>query len=957
MDAGRKRETLMKHIEFQDKNGSFIIHDPENYSGLYLPMAGEKGLKSSITPNLGGDSKTDQNHFLLEPVSIENLHNNRNTRNFWCQVYKSTEACDTALSGADPKLLGCWSVCGNSAEQEFQKFTDKQDESTLEAGFMWQKISRKSQKYGLQAEVTSFVTISGDMEVEYVEITNISEKKVEIVPTGAIPVYGRSADNLRDHRHVTSLLHRIRTTDYGVEVTPVLSFDERGHQKNNTTYFVYGSDENGEKPESFYPTVEEFIGEGGTFLNPEAVRINKPGKPSGTELQGKEAVGGIRFSRKTLKPRETAGYILLCGIADAGEQQFPRKENTDKKAIDPAKASKWIESLTSGCRTRSQVRNMLEEVKEHWIRKVNVAFETGSEDADNYLKWICFQPILRRIYGCSFLPYHDYGKGGRGWRDLWQDCLALLIMEPSEVRQMIIDNYGGVRIDGTNATIIGSGQGEFIADRNNITRVWMDHSFWPFVTTKLYLDQTGDLDVLFEKIPYFKDLQSKRGTAHDEEWNSSYGNLQKTDANEIYHGTVLEHILLQNLCAFFDVGDHNEMCLHGADWNDALDMAWEKGESVAFTCAYAGNLKDIAYVLREIESVQGINRIELAEEMECLFACGKQLYENPEKKQKVLKQYTDLSAHNLSGNKVVLSLKMVCSNLEEKADWFVENIRKNEWIQDGDKGWFNGYYDNHGRKVEYSAVSDETDNKAGAECNTRMMLTGQVFAVMSATATEEQIQAICRSADAYLYDRKAGGYRLNTDFKEEKFDLGRMFGFAYGEKENGAVFSHMAVMYANALYKTGHAKEGYKVLQTLLDTAMDFERSKMYPGIPEYFDNQGRGLYAYLTGAASWYMLTMITEVFGVKGQLGDMVIAPALMPEQYDQEGKASLKIEFAGRKFSIHIFNREKKEWNKVQIKEAFCDGTLLSAEGGRQARLKRSEIEKLTLEKVHEINIILN
>ena len=117
---------------------------------------------------------------------------------------------------ADPKLLGCWSVCGNSAEQEFQKFTDKQDESTLEAGFMWQKISRKSQS-NLLAEVTSFVTISGDMEVEYVEITNISEKKVEIVPTGAIPVYGRSADNLRDHRHVTSLLHPNSDADYSVE--------------------------------------------------------------------------------------------------------------------------------------------------------------------------------------------------------------------------------------------------------------------------------------------------------------------------------------------------------------------------------------------------------------------------------------------------------------------------------------------------------------------------------------------------------------------------------------------------------------------------------------------------------------------------------------------------------------------------------------------------------------------
>ena len=77
------------------------------------------------------------------------------------------------------------------------------------------------------------------------------------------------------------------------------------------------------------------------------------------------------------------------------------------------------------------------------------------------------------------------------------------------------------------------------------------------------------------------------------------------------------------------------------------------------------------------------------------------------------------------------------------------------------------------------------------------------------------------------------------------------------EKENGAVFSHMAVMYANALYKQGFIKEGYKVLKTLLETAMDFDRSRMYPGVPEYFDNDGRGLYSYLTGAASWYISTV----------------------------------------------------------------------------------------------------
>ena len=33
----------------------------------------------------------------------------------------------------------------------------------------------------------------------------------------------------------------------------------------------------------------------------------------------------------------------------------------------------------------------------------------------------------------------------------------------------------------------------------------MDHAYWPFVTTKLYLNQTGDLDILDQKVAYFKD--------------------------------------------------------------------------------------------------------------------------------------------------------------------------------------------------------------------------------------------------------------------------------------------------------------------------------------------------------------------------------------------------------------------------------------------------------------------
>ena len=71
-------------------------------------------------------------------------------------------------------------------------------------------------------------------------------------------------------------------------------------------------------------------------------------------------------------------------------------------------------------------------------------------------------------------------------------------------------------------------------------------------------------------------------------------------------------------------------------------------------------------------------------------------------------------------------------------------------------------------------------------------------------------------------------------------NLGRMFGFAYGHKENGAVFCHMAVMYAYALYSRGFVNEGYRVLDTLKKSSMDFERSGIYPSIPEYFTPNGR---------------------------------------------------------------------------------------------------------------------
>lgn len=897
----------MEKYSFIDDKGTFVLKNPENYSYLYFPIAGENGIKSAVTPNLGGDSKRNQNEFILEPVSAENLHNNRSTRNFWCTV----------------EGKGSWSVTGASAEAENDRFTDRQEESELTAGLMWQTVKRRSGKYQMEAEVTSFVPLSHDVEIFSVTVWNTGNKPIVFTPTAAVPIYGRSADNIRDHRHVTSLLHRIETTENGVLVKPTLSFDERGHQENRITYFVCGVDGNGERPEDFYPVAEDYIGEGGSYTHPLAVLKNKRGIPAGSSFAGKEAVGGLHFQKRTLVPGEKACYTVLIGAA----------EDRDK-----------IASAVEAYDTEEKMTQALEEVKEYWKKQINVKYHTGDPVFDNFMYWVSFQPTLRRIYGCSFLPHHDYGKGGRGWRDLWQDCLALLILNPAGVRQMLLSNFGGVRMDGTNATIIGEKQGEFVADRNNITRVWMDHGVWPFYTTKLYIDQTGDLALLEEKVPYFKDRQVERGTAVDDAWNPHYGNLQKDENEKVYKGTVLEHLLLQNLCAYYEVGEHGHIRLRGADWNDALDMAGTRGESVAFTNAYAGNLRELANLIETYREKTGNEWIEFAEEIYMLLSSEKKFLSDADAKRELLTRYGKACRHNISGRTVSMTAQELAESLRRKAEWMAEHIRTSEWVADEDgNGWFNGYYDDHGDQVEGR-------KKSGV----RMMLTGQVFSILGGTATEEQIAAITKSADRYLYERSSGGYRLNTDFGEIKTDLGRMFGFAYGEKENGAVFSHMTVMYANALYRRGFVKEGYKALKTLADAAVDFETSRIYPGIPEYFNAKGRGLYHYLTGAASWYMLTMITQVYGVHGENGDLVIMPKLMETQFDENGVATIRMPFDGQEYEITIENKERLQYGEYRVTAALLDEKTVSVKSDR-AVFRKEDLRALERGK-HTITVIL-
>ncbi len=892
--------------------GVFRATGAERIGRLYFPLANDAGLLSWTTPYLQGGPSAGHHAHLAPPLTAEDLPHTLVHRGFWLA---NAQGAPFSLSGL--------SSAGRGAPR-----TD----ARIDAGPGWFALTRRDPASGVTVRATLWCPADRDDQLEYlwIEVLNTSRERVAFTPYAAIPIFARSADNVRDHRHVTALLHRMQLHHHGVTVRPTMSFDERGHALNNTGYSVLAFGPRGAAPSDVWSSQASFLGEGGTFAAPQAVwtRARAP-RPGPATLAGCEALGGFRFAGRTLAPGGRADYLLLSGIS--------------RHPLDPERWSRWG-------RRPAAWASSLAATKRAWQQRAHrVAFFTADRALDHWLTWVNLQPVFRRLYGNSSLPQFDYGRGGRGWRDLWQDCLALLLSDPASVRPLLLHNIGGVRIDGSNATIIGN-DGAFVADRNNIPRTWMDHGAWPAATVLLYLDQTGDVDLLLAPREYFRDPQRFRCRQRDPDWTPSDGFALRTRRGAVYRGSVLEHLLVQHLTAFFNVGAHNTCRLEGADWNDGLDMAAQHGESVAFSAFYAWNLKRLADLLGTLAS-HGVRTIPIAKELLLLLdrlpGQRRVNYRSAAAKQARLERYLALVSRDVSGATIRVRVEDVARDLIAKHDDLARRIRTQEWVRTSRGAFFNGYYDDAGRRVE---------GVRGGRL--RMTLTGQVFPVMSGIATEAQVDQAIRSVDRFLRDPRFGGIRLNTDFGTIQPRLGRAFSFAYGEKENGAVFSHMAVMYAYALYVRRRAEAGRKVWGSLYRMATTQDTAKIFPGLPEYFNAEGRGLYAYLTGSASWLILLLLTQVYGVRGELGNIVLDPQLTRKDFGARRALAVCCRLAGRPLRIRFINARRLPVGAYAVRAIRGNGRSIpwTARAGGGALVSRRVVERFSLRTTTRLDVTL-
>lgn len=306
-------------------------------------------------------------------------------------------------------------------------------------------------------------------------------------------------------------------------------------------------------PKAYETTDDKFIGRYGSIEHPLALK-NK--SLSNFDTVSEENFACVFQYDFALKPGEEITINLVIGLC---------KERTDAIAI----ADKY---LKPGYFEENLQR--LDQVHEAYIEKMVV------ETPDEYLNtmtnvWLKRQVSLGKTWARVY---------GKGFRDVLQDCSCFASLDPETAKQKLLYT---LKFQFTNGNTIR--MYEPIEPHP-----YQDGAAWIPATVLAYLKETGDFDLLDEKVGYYgSDLQE----------------------------TVRDHMLRGLRYLYSEKGEHGLILWRGGDWNDSIDNAGMqgRGESVWLSIATIKASNEFIEILEE-EGNQNEIITELKAEIEKLKA-------------------------------------------------------------------------------------------------------------------------------------------------------------------------------------------------------------------------------------------------------------------------------------------------------------------------------------------------
>jgi N,N'-diacetylchitobiose phosphorylase len=302
--------------------------------------------------------------------------------------------------------------------------------------------------------------------------------------------------------------------------------------------------------ESFDLKRKAFIGRFRDEGNPIAV---ERGRCSNTTTLGDNPVAALH-SKIRLSPGEKITGVYLLGIGDA----MTVGKELKKRLCDPRHVEEEVAKLAR-----------------HWEERLSpLSVETPDANTNRSINiWNIYQCHTTFNWSRSASFIEAGGRDGVGYRDTFQDILAVVHTSPARVRDKIKTMMRGQAKAGFVVHHFQPLTLDEDKKKMNVEKTYIcsDDHLWMTLAIPAYIKETGDTGVLDEKVDFLDG---------DEE-------------------TILEHMMKALRFSHRSKGTHGILLGFGADWNDCLNFR-NGGESIWTSLMFCRGLGEMIGLLRHL---------------------------------------------------------------------------------------------------------------------------------------------------------------------------------------------------------------------------------------------------------------------------------------------------------------------------------------------------------------------
>ena len=394
----------------------------------------------------------------------------------------------------------------------------------------------RSSKNDLQAELTAFVPVGKNCEINQLTLTNNSKETKDFSVFSYVEFCLWNAMD-----DMTNFQRNFSTGEVEVHGSAIYHKTEYRERRNHYALYAVNAPVDG-----FDTDRDSFLGAYGENSAPEVVVSDQ----SKNSIASGWAPVGSHHLKVSLAPGESKTFVFILAYIEN-----PVEEKWIGRAEDGKINRTRAETLMKEFDTKEKSEAALAELKKYWDELLSHFTVSSSEEKLDRMVNIWHQYQCMVTFNMSrSASYFESGIGrGMGFRDSCQDLLGFVHLIPDRARERIIDIASTQFADGS-----AYHQYQPLTKKGNsdIGSGFNDDPLWLIAGTSAYIRETGDFSILDETVPYDNDFSVAT--------------------------SLFEHLTRSFNYTVNHKGPHNLPLIGRADWNDCLNLncfSKEPGES------------------------------------------------------------------------------------------------------------------------------------------------------------------------------------------------------------------------------------------------------------------------------------------------------------------------------------------------------------------------------------------